>query len=57
MKKTRNIYWTPKFHKHPSKARLIIAALQCFVEPLPKAVASVLKLRILQLQNTLLCSG
>ena len=45
MKKTRNIYWTPKLHKHPSKARLIMAALQCSVEPLPKDVASVLNLK------------
>ena len=42
-KKLPNIDWTPKLYKYPSKARLIIAALQCSVKLLSKAVTSVLK--------------
>ena len=32
-KKLPNICWTLKLHKHPSKARFIIAARQCHVKP------------------------
>ena len=42
-KKLPNIYWAPKIQKHPSKARFIIAAPQCSVKPLSKAVISLLK--------------
>ena len=30
-KKRPNNYWTPKLHKHPSKASFIIVAPQCSV--------------------------
>ena len=47
IKKSRhlsNICWTSKLRKHPSKARFLIAAPQCFVKPLSKDVTSVLKI-------------
>lgn len=51
MKKTTNIYWTPKLHKHPSKDRFITAALQCSVKPLSKAVTSELELMYKQIET------
>ena len=46
-----NIYWIPKLHKNPSKARFIIAAPKCSLKPLSKAITSVLKLMFSQLQS------
>ena len=46
-----NIYWTPKLHKNPSKARFIIAAPKCSVKPLSKAVTAALKLMYKQVEN------
>ena len=46
-----NIYWVPKLHKHPSKARFIIAAPKCSVKPLSKTITSALKLIFKQLQS------
>jgi len=46
-----NIYWIPKLHKQPSKARFIIAAPKCSLKPLSKAITSVLKLIFAQLQS------
>lgn len=42
--KLPNIYWAPKLHKHVSKARFVIAAIQCFVRHSSKAFTFVLKL-------------
>ena len=50
-RKVSNIYWTPKLHKHSSKARYIIAAPQCSVKSLSEAVTSVLKLMYKRLEN------
>ena len=50
-KKLPNIYWSPKLHKHLCKARFIIAAPQCSVKPLSKAVTSVLKLMYKQIET------
>ena len=33
-----SVYWLPKMHKNPSKARFIIAAPKCSVKPLSKAI-------------------
>ena len=38
------IYWLPKMHKVPSKARFIIAAPKCSIKPLSKAVTHIFKL-------------
>ena len=46
-----NIYWTPKLHKHPLKARFIVPAPQCSVKPFSKAVTSVLKLVYKQVET------
>ena len=37
------MYWIPKMHKQPIKARFIVAAIKCAVKPLAKAVTAVLK--------------
>ena len=50
-RKLPNIYWTPKLHKTPSKARFIIAAPRCSVKPLSKAVTAALKLIYKQIEN------
>ena len=39
-----SVYWLPKMHKNPSKARFIIAAPKCSVKPLSKAINSIFKL-------------
>ena len=43
------MYWLPKLHKRASKARFIVPTAHCSLKPLPKAVASALK--ILYKQN------
>ena len=46
-----NMYWIPKKHKIPSKARFIIGASHCSVKPLAKALTSVFKLFYKQIEN------
>ena len=41
--KLPNIYWTPKLHKNPTKARLTVAAAKYSVKPVLKAVRVTLK--------------
>ena len=50
-KKLPNIYWTPNLHKHTSKVRFIIAALQCYVNYLSKAFTLVCKHRYMQIET------
>ena len=46
-----HMYWLPKLHKTPSKARFIVAATNCSVKPLSKAVTSALKLLYNQIES------
>ena len=50
-KKLPHMYWLPKLHKTPSKARFIVAATNCSVKPLSKAVTSALKLIYNQIET------
>ena len=45
------IYWIPKLHKNPSKARFIIASPISSIKPLTKTVTSVFKLMFNQIQR------
>ena len=45
-----SIYWLPKLHKKPTKARFIIAAPQCSLKPLTKAITKVFKLIFHQIE-------
>ena len=38
-----SMYWTPKKHKVPSKARFIVAAKRCTIKPLAKCITAILK--------------
>ena len=44
------MYWIPKLHKNPTKARFIVAAPNCSIKPLSKAVTQVLKLMFKQIE-------
>ena len=46
-----HIYWLPKLHKNPIKFRFIIAAPNCSVKPLSKAVTKILKLFYRQIEK------
>ena len=46
-----SIYWLPKLHKKPTKARFIIAAPKCSLKPLSKAITKVFKLMYSQIEN------
>ena len=46
-----HIYWLPKLHKNPIKFRFIIAAPNCSVNPLSKAVTKILKLFYRQIEK------
>ena len=46
-----NMYWIPKKHKTPSKARFIVGASHCSVKPLAKALTSVFKLFYRQIEK------
>ena len=46
-----NIYWLPKMHKNPIKFRFIIAAPDCSIKPLSKAVAAVFRLLQSQIES------
>ena len=45
------MYWTPKMHKTPSKARYIVAAAKCTNKALAKDITSVLKMFYRQIEN------
>ena len=45
------MYWLPKMHKNPTKARFIVAAPKCSVKPLSKTVTSVFKLFFKQIES------
>ena len=45
------MYWLPKLHKKPTKARFIIASKHCSTKPLSKAVSSVFKLIYAQIES------
>ena len=44
------IYWIPKKHKNPSKARFIIASPKCSIKPLSRALTSIFKLFYKQIE-------
>ena len=46
-----NMYWIPKKHKVPSKARFIVAASLCSLKPLAKALTAVFKQFYKQIEN------
>ena len=50
-KKLPHMYWLPKLHKIPSKSRFIVAATNCSVKPLSKAVTAALKLLYKQIES------
>ena len=50
-KRLPNIYWLPKLHKKPTKARFIIAAPKCSIKPLSKSITSVFKLLFNQIHS------
>ena len=45
------MYWMPKMHYSPSRARFIVASSTCSNKPLSKAVSKVFKLLFQQVQN------
>ena len=46
-----NMYWLPKIHKSPIKARFIIASPKSSVKPLSKAITSVFQLFYKQIES------
>lgn len=50
-KKLPHIYWLPKLHKSPIKFRFIIAAPNCSIKPLSKAITKVFKLFYRQIET------
>ena len=46
-----NMYWLPKMHKSPIKARFIIASPKSSIKPLSKAVTSAFRLFYKQIEN------
>ena len=50
-KKLPHIYWTPKLHKNPLKFRFIIAAPNCSIKPLSKAITKIFKLFYRQVET------
>lgn len=46
-----NMYWMPKMHKTPIKARFIIASPKCSIKPLSKAITSAFRLFYRQIEN------
>ena len=45
------MYWMPKMHYSPSRARFIVASSACSSKPLSQAVSKVFKLLFHQVQN------
>ena len=50
-KKLPHIYWTPKLHKNPIKFRFIIAAPDCSIKPLSKAITKIFRLFYRQVET------
>ena len=50
-KKLPHIYWTPKLHKTPLKFRFIIAAPDCSIKPLSKAITKIFRLFYRQVET------
>ena len=50
-KKLPHIYWTPKLHKNPLKFRFIIAAPNCSIKPLSKAITKIFRLFYRQVET------
>lgn len=50
-KKLPHIYWIPKLHKNPIKFRFIIAAPDCSIKPLSKAITKIFKLFYRQIET------
>ena len=50
-KKLPHIYWIPKLHKNPLKFRFIIAAPNCSIKPLSKAITKVFRLFYRQVET------
>ena len=46
-----NMYWMPKMHKSPIKARLVIASLKSSVKHLARTITSVFHLFFRQIQT------
>ena len=46
-----NMYWMPKIHKNPIKARFIIASPKSSIKPLARAITSVFGLIFIQIQT------
>ena len=51
MKCLPKMYWIPKMHKDPIKARFIVASVKCTTKKLAKSVTSVLKRFYTQIEN------
>ena len=45
------MYWMPKMHKNPVKARFIIVSLKSFIKPLARTIASAFRLFFRQIQT------
>ena len=46
-----NMYWMPKMHKNPIKARFIVASPKCSIKPLAKAITSAFRIFYKQIQS------
>ena len=46
-----HIYWLPKVHKNPRKARFIIAPPKCSLKPISKSLTAVFKIRFNQIES------
>ena len=46
-----NMYWMPKMHKNPTKARFIIASPKSSIKPLARTILSVFHLFFRQIQT------
>ena len=46
-----DIYWLPKLHKNPTKARFIIASQKCSIKKLSKDITSIFKLAYTQIER------
>ena len=46
-----NMYWMPKMHKNPIKARFIIASPKSSIKPLARTTTSVFRLFFRQIQT------
>ena len=49
-KKLPHMYWLPKLHKNPVKFRFIVAAPDCSIKPLAKALTKIFKLFYRQIE-------